>query len=168
MSSPCDLHKHFATDFGAVVCFHDWGVQLTPHSQRLTLLLPKNCAELAHLAERKPPSNPTVALTTIICYTADMGPSPGTSPSKAKIGRDLVAARHRMLGMLRATLTLHQRGGAGEAEVSDGVYSAPFSLELAEGWPNPDAQYCAVNRSCGRRKHIFILRYILLSSLVSY
>jgi len=39
------------------------------------------------------------------------------SPTDAKTGRDLVAARHRMVGLLRATLTVHQRGGGGQEEV---------------------------------------------------
>eukprot|EP00752_Nemacystus_decipiens_P012110 g10735.t1 len=38
------------------------------------------------------------------------------SPKDAKTGRDLIAARHRMIGLLRATLTVHQRGGGGEEE----------------------------------------------------
>lgn len=50
------------------------------------------------------------------CF-ADLATATEASPKDPTTGRDLVAARHRMVGLLRATLTVHQRGGGGEEEV---------------------------------------------------
>eukprot|EP00903_Cladosiphon_okamuranus_P008378 g8056.t1 len=47
---------------------------------------------------------------------SDVADATEAPPQDAKTGRDLLAARQRMVGLLRATLTLHQRGGAGEEE----------------------------------------------------
>lgn len=40
------------------------------------------------------------------------------SALNTKAGRNLVAARHRMVGLVRATLTLHHRGGADGQQAS--------------------------------------------------
>ncbi|CAM9536619.1 unnamed protein product [Scytosiphon promiscuus] len=49
-------------------------------------------------------------------------------PKDDKTGCDLLAARHRMIGLLRATLTVHQRGGGGEEEESDHVKDSNSQL----------------------------------------
>lgn len=56
--------------------------------------------------------------TVFACvFFSDLATATEASPKDPTTGRDLVAARHRMVGLLRATLTVHQRGGGGEEEV---------------------------------------------------
>ncbi|CAM9927690.1 unnamed protein product [Ectocarpus sp. 4 AP-2014] len=62
----------------------------------------------------------------------DLATATEASPKDPATGRDLVAARHRMVGLLRATLTVHQRGGGGEEEENDhpGDLNAPLGETL--------------------------------------
>ncbi|CAM9148355.1 unnamed protein product, partial [Ectocarpus sp. 6 AP-2014] len=62
--------------------------------------------------------------------STDLATATEASPKDPATGRDLVAARHRMVGLLRATLTVHQRGGGGEEEKNE--HPADLNAPLGE------------------------------------